>query len=207
MGTYNYNYKVADDTKQTYMSMSEEREDNVVTGSYSYVDPEGSLITVTYTAGAMGYTEERKVQPGFVQIRPVVRPIGGTSSQVSSSFSSTSSGPQPPSAGASLSGFTSGSSGSSLLGSTVFSSGTSGLSSTSSESSSVFPGSSSISSGLSSISSGTSSISPGSSGLYSLSTGSTTSATDSIIALVLAQIEQLVPQIVSSVTTKRSSSN
>merc|ERR1712106_273530 len=96
--TYNYNYKVADDTKQTYMSMSEEREDNVVTGSYSYVDPEGSLITVTYTSGAMGYTEEREVQPGFVQIRPVVRPIGdssassGTSSQVSSSSSSTSSG-------------------------------------------------------------------------------------------------------------------
>merc|ERR1712106_1186787 len=89
--TYNYNYKVADDTKQTYMSMSEEREYNVVTGSYSYVDPEGSLITVTYTAGAMGYTEEKKVQPGFVQIKPVVRPIGGsstlsgTSSQISSS--------------------------------------------------------------------------------------------------------------------------
>merc|ERR1712106_1177363 len=150
MGTYNYNYKVADDTKQTYMSMSEEREDNVVTGSYSYVDPEGSLITVIYTAGAMGYTEERKVQPGFVQIRPVVRPIGGlstssgTSSQVLSSFSSTSPGPQSSSTGASSSGFTSGSSGSSLFGSTAFSSGTAGLSSTSSESSSVFPGSSSI---------------------------------------------------------------
>ena len=40
-----------------------------MTGSYSYVDPLGSLIVVTYTAGAMGYTETREVKPNFVQIR------------------------------------------------------------------------------------------------------------------------------------------
>ena len=33
------------------------------------MDPLGSLIKVTYTAGAMGYSETRKVVPNFVQIR------------------------------------------------------------------------------------------------------------------------------------------
>ena len=37
--TYNYNYKVADDTEQTYLSLEEARNDGVVTGTYSYVDP------------------------------------------------------------------------------------------------------------------------------------------------------------------------
>merc|ERR1719187_2529037 len=66
--TYNFNYKVADNDEQTYVAMEESRADNVVTGTYSYVDPLGSLITVTYTAGPMGYTETREVQEGFVQI-------------------------------------------------------------------------------------------------------------------------------------------
>ena len=52
---YNYNYKVADDVEQTYMAMNENRDGNQVTGSYQYVDPYGSLIIVTYTAGPMGY--------------------------------------------------------------------------------------------------------------------------------------------------------
>ena len=33
------------------------------------MDPLGSLIKVTYTAGVMGYTETREVVPNFVQIR------------------------------------------------------------------------------------------------------------------------------------------
>ena len=33
------------------------------------MDPLGSLIKVTYKAGAMGYTETREVVPNFVQIR------------------------------------------------------------------------------------------------------------------------------------------
>ena len=37
--TYNYNYKVADDVEQTYLSLEEARNDGVVTGMYSYVDP------------------------------------------------------------------------------------------------------------------------------------------------------------------------
>merc|ERR1712018_296267 len=56
--TYNYNYKVADDTEQTYLSLEEVRNDGVVTGMYSYVDPLGSLLTVKYTAGAMA-TQKR----------------------------------------------------------------------------------------------------------------------------------------------------
>ena len=44
-----------------------------VTGEYSYVDPLGNLIKVTYTAGVMGYTETREVVPNFVQIRS--RPV------------------------------------------------------------------------------------------------------------------------------------
>merc|ERR1712129_675837 len=52
-----------------YIAHQEGREDNVVTGEYSYVDPFGSLITVTYIADSNGYREERKSQPNFVQIR------------------------------------------------------------------------------------------------------------------------------------------
>ena len=43
--TYNYNYKVADDTEQTYLSLEEARNDGVVTGTYSYVDP---LVSPTF---------------------------------------------------------------------------------------------------------------------------------------------------------------
>ena len=44
--TYNYNYKVADDEEQTYLSLEEARNDGVVTGMYSYVDPLVSLNCV-----------------------------------------------------------------------------------------------------------------------------------------------------------------
>merc|ERR1711935_1168274 len=135
--TYNYNYKVADDAEQTYLSMDEVRNDGVVTGTYSYVDPLGSLITVKYTAGAMGYTEERSEQPGFVSINP--RPVSSSSA----------------SSAALVSG-----------GSAFSSSGSSGLSSStglSSGSSSLFSGGSSLSSGSPSQSSGSSSQTSGTS--------------------------------------------
>ena len=75
--TYNYEYQVADEEAQTYITHQEGREDNVVTGEYSYVDPFGALITVTYIADSNGYREERKSQPNFVQIRalPVARVV------------------------------------------------------------------------------------------------------------------------------------
>ena len=67
--TYNYEYQVADEEAQTYITHQEGREDNVVTGQYSYVDPFGALITVTYIADSNGYREERKSEANFLQIR------------------------------------------------------------------------------------------------------------------------------------------
>merc|ERR1711934_135989 len=140
--TYNYNYKVADDTEQTYLSLEVARNDGVVTGMYSYVDPLGSLITVKYTAGAMGYTEERSEQPGFVSISP--RPVSSSSSGSPGTLVADPAG--------------------SVGGGSVFSSsGSSGLSSSTSLSS----GSSSLSSGSSSQSSGISSSSLDQSSLVS----------------------------------------
>merc|ERR1712128_415709 len=59
---YNYEYKVGDDDKQTYISHKEARDGENVEGTYNYVDPTGSLVTVNYQAGPMGYTETREVQ-------------------------------------------------------------------------------------------------------------------------------------------------
>merc|ERR1711892_927257 len=72
---YNFNYKVADDLEQTYISMDEARDGENVRGSYSYVDPLGSLITVIYTAGSEGYQETREIQDNFITInqRPATR--------------------------------------------------------------------------------------------------------------------------------------
>merc|ERR1711935_347149 len=66
---YNFQYKVADDGEQTYISQEEAREGDDVSGSYSYVDADGALVTVNYEAGAMGYSETRDKQAGFVQMR------------------------------------------------------------------------------------------------------------------------------------------
>merc|ERR1712032_825646 len=66
---YNYEYKVADKEDQTYISQNEQRDGDSVTGSYSYVDPNGDLITVNYEAGPMGYTATTDKQEGFVAIK------------------------------------------------------------------------------------------------------------------------------------------
>ncbi|XP_023323308.1 uncharacterized protein LOC111697513 [Eurytemora carolleeae] len=66
---YNFEFKVADEEEQTFISQSEKRDGDDVTGTYSYVDPTGSLITVNYQAGAMGYTQTVDKQEGAVQIR------------------------------------------------------------------------------------------------------------------------------------------
>merc|ERR1712106_774002 len=70
---YNFQYKVADDGEQTYISQEEARDGDDVSGSYSYVDTDGALVTVNYKAGAMGYSETRDKQAGFVQMR--ARPV------------------------------------------------------------------------------------------------------------------------------------
>jgi len=66
---YSFTYQVADEEAQTYIKQEEKRQDNVVSGQYSYVDPLGSLITVTYTADDNGYQETRTSEPNFVAIR------------------------------------------------------------------------------------------------------------------------------------------
>ena len=63
-----------------------------VTGSYSYVDPTGALITVTYTAGVMGYTETRERQEGYLDISSRSAPASSSASRRVTSSSSSSSG-------------------------------------------------------------------------------------------------------------------
>merc|ERR1719201_2483415 len=47
---YNFEYKVADDEEKTYISRNEERDGNELSGSYSFIDATGALVTVDYTA-------------------------------------------------------------------------------------------------------------------------------------------------------------
>jgi len=81
---YNFEYKVADNDAQTYISQSEDRDGDTLTGTYSYVNPDGALITVNYEAGPMGYSQTSSEQAGFVEIKP--QPVKAPSS--SSSFAS-----------------------------------------------------------------------------------------------------------------------
>merc|ERR1712002_671379 len=53
---------------QTYISQAEARDGETLTGTYSYVNPVGSLITVEYEAGPQGYTQTSSEQAGFVEI-------------------------------------------------------------------------------------------------------------------------------------------
>jgi hypothetical protein len=82
---YTYSYQVSADDQQTYLAHEENRNGEDVTGKYSYVDPLGSLITVTYTSGIMGYTENRDVKENFVAIRSQPSSSGFASSAISSS--------------------------------------------------------------------------------------------------------------------------
>jgi len=74
---YQYSYKVSDEEAQTYLNKDETRDGDNVSGTYSYVDATGSLVTVTYTAGPQGYNEERDVQKGFVVMRNIPGPWDG----------------------------------------------------------------------------------------------------------------------------------
>merc|ERR1712158_30464 len=68
---YNFEYKVADDTEKTYISRNEERDDNELSGSYSFIDATGALVTVDYTAGVNGYAETRSKEAGKVTMKAV----------------------------------------------------------------------------------------------------------------------------------------
>merc|ERR1711909_244587 len=68
---YNFEYKVADDEERTYISRNEERDGNELSGSYSFIDATGALVTVDYTAGVNGYTETRSKEAGKVTMKAV----------------------------------------------------------------------------------------------------------------------------------------
>merc|ERR1711970_1388603 len=219
--SYTFNYKVADSDEQTYVAMEESRADNVVTGTYSYVDPLGSLITVTYTAGPMGYTETRDIQEGFVEISQKPPKNQGASS---------GSGPQSGPVNVNPSGSLSGSSGSLSSGfsSTTFGSSSGSPAAFSSSSASLSgvsvsnPGSSSLQSDIvsavvsqiqplisqtvSTAVSGQQSTSSGSSSSTSSQSSSSSSLSQSdLIASILTQLQPLISESVSSVVASSSS--
>merc|ERR1711962_1786229 len=66
---YNFQYQVSDDIDQTYITQNEARDGDDVTGTYSYVDSNGDLITVNYQAGANGYMQTLEKQVGAVEMR------------------------------------------------------------------------------------------------------------------------------------------
>merc|ERR1711863_204156 len=68
---YNFEYKVADDEEKTYISRNEERDGNELSGSYSFIDATGALVTVDYTAGVNGYAETRTKEAGKVTMKAV----------------------------------------------------------------------------------------------------------------------------------------
>merc|ERR1712203_964175 len=63
---YNFEYKVADDEEKTYISRNGEGDGNELSGSYSFIDATGALVTVDYTAGVNGYAETRSKEAGKV---------------------------------------------------------------------------------------------------------------------------------------------
>merc|ERR1712212_1241588 len=88
---YNFEYKVADNDAQTYISQSEDRDGDSLTGTYSYVNPDGALITVNYEAGPMGYSQTSSEQAGFVEIKPQPVKVSSSSSSFASGSKVTSS--------------------------------------------------------------------------------------------------------------------
>merc|ERR1711874_676221 len=68
---YNFEYKVADDEEKTYISRNENRDGNELSGSYSFIDATGALVTVDYTAGVNGYAETRTKEAGKVTMKAV----------------------------------------------------------------------------------------------------------------------------------------
>merc|ERR1712128_149421 len=113
---YNFEYKVADAEAQTYISQSENRDGDTLTGMYSYVNPDGALITVNYEAGPMGYSQTLDQQDGFISINPrPVKAAVATSSTSSASGSSSGSAFSGATSSVSNAGFSSSSVSSSSL--------------------------------------------------------------------------------------------
>merc|ERR1719394_1011905 len=119
---YNFEFKVADEVEQTFISQNEARDGDDVVGTYSYVDPNGDLITVNYQAGLDGYTQTLDKQVGAVDIRAKPVRVGGSTAATSSQSSRGSSSSFGSSSRGSTSSF-----GSSSRGSTSFTTSSTGL--------------------------------------------------------------------------------
>jgi len=88
---YSFEFKVADDVEKTYISQSESRDGDDVVGTYSYVDPNGDLITVNYQAGLDGYTQTLARNGVLVENGEAAAATSSSSSQASSTSSSSTS--------------------------------------------------------------------------------------------------------------------
>ena len=65
--SYNYQYQVRDDEEGTYIFKNEARDGLDVTGTYGYVNPEGTLITVNYEAGPEGFSQTLEREVDFLR--------------------------------------------------------------------------------------------------------------------------------------------
>jgi len=67
--SYTYSYKINHPPKETYIAKTESKLEGskLVQGQYSYVDPEGTLVTVQYEADEDGFRETRNLQPNFLK--------------------------------------------------------------------------------------------------------------------------------------------
>jgi len=70
---FSYKYNVADELMGLRQAHTQESDGAVVTGSYSYVRPDGVLMTVRYTADENGYHPiiEEEAAPGLVEMDPL----------------------------------------------------------------------------------------------------------------------------------------
>jgi len=84
---YTYSFQVAQDQYQTYINKEESRDGINTVGTYSYVDANGALVTVNYKVDDWGYTEERTVEDGFVDVALRVNPTATAESSSSASGS------------------------------------------------------------------------------------------------------------------------
>merc|ERR1712180_428521 len=159
---------------QTYITQQENRDGDVVTGTYSYVNPDGALVTVNYQAGPEGFAQTVDTQEGFVTISEENKAkinSGASAANNAAGFSSSTG---------SATGFSSGSASGATAGASKFTAGGSTSSSSGSAAGSAF-GSNSSGQKVSTVT-------------------TTTSALDqeALIAQILAVLQ---PQISSAVNT------
>ena len=75
---YNFSFDVKDDELTNYQNRQEERDGGVIKGSYSVVDPDGYVRTVTYTADPKNGFQAKVVrEPTDVKVKVRLVPILG----------------------------------------------------------------------------------------------------------------------------------